>query len=283
MENKTKDLTKVSLGIALMFLIYWIYIFFISDHLTFSPFFKNIISIAVLYIIGLAVFIFISKDVTNNDYKKGKVEFKNLLTCFFLQFFALLAFMLITAIIVTFGKETVTERDNLSYDMLFSLLVFAPIVEELVFRDIFAKKLLKYGESFFILVSAFCFSIIHGVAIGFPTIIYTFILGLIWAYLLVKTGNVWIPIIYHSLSNLFGGILPQIILSFKEQLFPIYFLLIIVFAIMGLILLFINRKDFSFEVKVFSKENIKILVTNKGIIFLTIATISFMLIKNLVL
>ncbi len=282
MENKTKDLTKVGFGIAVMFLVSWIYGFFIAGHLPISNLLKSIILLVVLYTIGLGLFIYITKDVTENVYKKGKLSFKTYLTCFLLQFCALFLTMLINVVLIVVLKANPTGTDSLSLPVLLSLLVVAPIFEELVFRHIFAKKLLKYGEAFFVLVSAFCFCVVHGVSAGIPTIIYTFILGLIWSYLLVKTGNIWMPIFYHSISNFFGSILAQMIFAFSEKLFPIYLIMIIVFAVAGLIMFIRNKKDFSFEDKVFSKDNLKQLFTNKGIIFLILATISFMLIKNVI-
>ncbi len=282
MENKTKDLTKVSFGIAIMFLLSWIYGFFIAGCLPISNLLKSIILLVGLYTIGLGLFIYITKDVTENVYKKGKLSIKTYLTCFLLQFCALVLTMLINVLLIVFLNAIPTGTDSLSLPMLFTLLVVAPILEEFVFRHIFAKKLLKYGEAFFVLVSAFCFCIVHGVSAGIPTIIYTFILGLIWSYLLVKTGNIWIPIIYHSMSNFFGAVLSQLILIFSEKLFPIYFVLVILLAITGLILFVRNKKDFTFEDKVFSKDNLKQLFTNKGIIFLILATVSFMLIKNII-
>jgi membrane protease YdiL (CAAX protease family) len=282
MENKAKDLKKVSFGIAIMFVVYWIYRFFIGKHLHISDSLKSIISTIVLYVVGLGLFVFITKDVTEDKYKKENLSTKTYLTCFFLQFCALVVFILATGLLVNITKTVPTERDNLSFHMLFSLLVFAPVVEELVFRHFLASKLLKYGQPFYILVSSFCFCIVHGVSLGIPSIIYTFLLGLNWSYLMVKTGNILIPIIFHSLSNLFGGILPQIIMSISDQLFSIYVILAIILAIVGLILFIRNKKDFTFEDKIFSQNNLKQLFTNKGIIFLILATISFMLIKYLI-
>lgn len=283
MENKVKDLRKISFAIAIMFLVYWIYSFFIGNHLQISDGLKSIISTIMLYVVGLGLFVFITKDITESKYKKKNLPVKTYLICFFLQFFALVVFILATGLLITITKTAPAEKDNLSFYMLFSLLVFAPVVEELVFRHLFANKLLKYGEAFFILVSAFCFCIVHGVSLGIPSIIYTFLLGLNWSYLLVKTGNILMPIIYHSLSNLFGGILPQIIMTVSDQLFSVYIIVVIIFAVIGLILFVKNKKDFTFEDKIFSQNNLKQLVTNEGIIFLTLATISFMLTKHLMI
>ncbi len=196
MDNKVKDLTRVGLGITIMFLFAWVYTFFIGKNLSISENLKSLVSSILLYVVGSGLFIYITKDISEKDYAKGELPFKTFLTCFFLQFTALLIFTLVSSLLVSVTKKAPAERDNLSLHMLFSLLIFAPVVEEIVFRHLFARKLLEYGDAFYVFVSSFCFSLVHGVSIGIPSIIYTFILGLIWSYLLVKTGDIKITIVF---------------------------------------------------------------------------------------
>ncbi|HQB32314.1 MAG TPA: hypothetical protein PLI19_03175, partial [Erysipelotrichaceae bacterium] len=86
-----------------------------------------------------------------------------------------------------------------------------------------------------------------------------------------------------SLSNLFGGIIPQILLGYAEQFFSLYIILIIVFAIAGVILLIINRKDYALDDRIFSRNNLKTVFSSKGVLFLMLVTITFMIIKQLML
>ena len=37
---------------------------------------------------------------------------------------------------------------------------------------------------------------------------YTFALGLVWAFITVRTGKLWPAIVLHSLSNVYCGLLP---------------------------------------------------------------------------
>ncbi|NMA50527.1 MAG: CPBP family intramembrane metalloprotease [Mollicutes bacterium] len=281
MDNKEKDLTKVSSGITIMFALFWIYRLFIEKNLNFLCDFKSSFGTLLLYTMGPLIFIYITKDIKENNYKKKKIPFKIYLTCFFLQFTTLITLMLVSGIFIIITKNIPNKTIDLNFSMIFSLLIFAPIVEEIVFRHLLAKKLLKHGDAFYIFVSAFCFSLVHGFSMGIPTMIYTFILGLIWSYLLVKTGNIIIVIAFHSLSNLFGSIFTQILSGFSDQAFMAYFFLIIIFAIIGIILFIKNKKDFSFNEKIFGKNNLKQVFSNKGIIFYIIITIVFMIIKQL--
>ena len=284
MNEKKKDLEKVSLGIAIMFGIYWIYSIFIQKNLNIQPIFKTIIGLVTLYIIGLFLFINITKKIPNTNIKKSKVNGKSITLCFLLQF---TAFMIMSVLVNIFanisGQELSTDLNTLTPYMIFMLTVFNPIVEEFVFRKVFADKLLKYGELFYMMVSSFCFAIVHGVSLGIPQIIYTFILGMIWSYLFVKTGNIKLPILLHSLSNIFGSIIIQTLQGISMEITGMYSIFMMMLAIIGLICFIKNKKrvELDNKNKLLDKTIIKEMFTNKGIIFYTLLTISMMIIKNI--
>ena len=101
--------------------------------------------------------------------------------------------------------EQITS-DPLFYMVL--LLVFAPVMEEVVFRKLFLDKLLTMGAVPAIVVSALIFAIPHLFSQGPAQVPYTFVLGLIWAYVAIRTKKLWPSILLHSLSNLYCGIIP---------------------------------------------------------------------------
>lgn len=284
MNEKKKDLEKVSLGIAIMFGIYWIYSIFIQKNLNIQPIFKTIIGLVTLYVIGLFLFINITKKIPNTNIKKSKVNGKSITLCFLLQF---TAFMIMSVLVNIFanisGKKLSTDLNTLTPYMIFMLTVFNPIVEEFVFRKVFADKLLKYGELFYMMVSSFCFAIVHGVSLGIPQIIYTFILGMIWSYLFVKTGDIKLPILLHSLSNIFGSIIIQTLQGISMEITGMYSIFMMMLAIIGLICFIKNKKrvELDNKNKLLDKTIIKEMFTNKGIIFYTLLTISMMIIKNI--
>ncbi len=285
MNKKKKDLEKVSFGIAIMFGIYWIYSVFIQKNLNIQPIFKTIIGLVTLYVIGLFLFINITKKIPNTNIKKGKVDGKSITLCFLLQFTAIMIMSILVNIFTKIsGQELSTDLNTLTPYMIFMLTVFNPIVEEFVFRKLFADKLLKHGELFYIVVSSFCFAIVHGVALGVPQVIYTFILGIIWSYLFVKTGSLTIPIILHSLSNIFGSIIIQILQGISLEVVGIYSMFMMALAITGLTCFLSNKEKIKLDDKnkLFDKSIIKEMFTNKGIIFYSILTITMMIIKNIV-
>ena len=285
MNNKKKDLEKVSFGIAIMFGIYWIYSIFIQEKLNIQPLFKTLIGLVILYVIGLFLFINITKKISNTNIKKEKVNGKSITLCFLLQFTALMIMSVLVNIFANIsGQEISTELNTLTPYMMFMLIVFNPIIEEFVFRKVFADKLLKYGELFYILVSSFCFAIVHGVSLGIPQIIYTFILGMIWSYLFVKTGNIKLSIIFHSLSNIFGSIIIQTLQGISMEITGMYSIFMMLLAIIGLICFIKNKKNIKLDNKnkLLDKTIIKEMFTNKGIIFYTFLTISMMVIKSII-
>lgn len=283
MNEKKKSLEKVSLGIAVMFGIYWIYSIFIQNSLNIHPTFKTIIGLVSLYGIGLFLFIKIISKIPNTKLGKNKVSGKTIVLCFLLQFTAIIIMSIITNIVTNIsGHELSVNLNTLTPYMVFMLLIFNPIIEEFVFRKLFADKLLKYGELFYILISSFCFAIVHGVSLGIPQIIYTFILGMIWSYLVVKTGSIKLSIILHSLSNLFGSIIIQLLQGISMEILGIYSMFIMLLGVIGLICFIKNKKRIVLDNqnKLCDKNILKDMFTNKGIKFYIILTIIMILLKN---
>lgn len=290
-EERKKVLERLSIGIAVMFGIYWIYNIFIQGRLDLSVQLKSILGAVSLYVVGLIVFLFAIKKYPSEKAKKGKVGTKTLFRCLSLHFTAFLIFFainIIMSIIMTAsGMKMNSMLDNvnvLAPDMLFTLLIFNPIVEELVFRKAFANKLLKYGESFFILASAFCFSILHSVSAGIPNVFNTFILGLVWAYLYVKTGSLVLPIIMHAISNLIGGIIPMGLQSVSMGYFAIYMLFVLIMGIVGIVMFVKNKKEIVLdgEKKFITKEEVKEMLSNKGIIIYIVVTAFMLIAENVI-
>lgn len=204
---------------------------------------------------------------------------------FLLQFTALMIMSILVNIFANIsGQELSVDLNTLTPYMMFLLIVFNPIVEEFVFRKLFADKLLKYGELFYMLVSSFCFAIVHGVSLGMPQIIYTFILGMIWSYLFVKTGDIKLPIILHSLSNIFGSIIIQTLQGISMEITGAYSMFMMLLAIIGLIFFIKNKKmvELDNKNKLLDKKIIKEMFMNKGIVFYILLTISMMIIKSIV-
>ncbi len=98
--------------------------------------------------------------------------------------------------------EFLAKTDSIA-ELLMSILVIGVIAgvgEELVFRGIIQRKLIKglKNHHLAIWIAAIIFSAIHFQFYGFlPRVI----LGALFGYLYVWTGNIWIPIAAHTFNN----------------------------------------------------------------------------------
>lgn len=77
----------------------------------------------------------------------------------------------------------------------------APIFEELIFRKLLIDHSLKYGAGASILLSGLFFGLYHG---NFGQFFYAFILGVIFSYVYINTGNIKNTIMLHMGINLYS-------------------------------------------------------------------------------
>lgn len=270
-ERKTA-LARTSFGIAVMFGIYWLYTYILRAHMPFSGNVRWLLGLFCLYVPGLGAFVRITRSVPSQKCEKRRMPFRTIMLCFLLQFTAIMVMSMIVGLLTALGwNGSQTQINAASPAMLFMLLVFNPIMEELVFRKLFADKLLQYGEGFYMLASAFCFAIPHGVSLGVPQIAYTFMLGMIWSYVMAKTGDLKTVVVLHALSNLCGSVAMQFLMGASTAAAGIYSMVLMVLGLVGFILFFINRKKIVIE-----KSALTDLIANKGIWFYVALTLAAM-------
>lgn len=81
-----------------------------------------------------------------------------------------------------------------------SAVIGAPILEELIFRGIILSYLLKHKSKWgAVLFSALLFGLIH---ISPDQVFFAFFAGILLGYFYIKSQNILIPILFHSLNNL---------------------------------------------------------------------------------
>jgi len=83
---------------------------------------------------------------------------------------------------------------------LFMMAVLPAIGEELLFRGILQKLFTEWTKNAHlgIFIAAFLFSAIHIQFFGF---IPRLVLGMLFGYMLIWTGNLWLPIVAHFINN----------------------------------------------------------------------------------
>ena len=105
-------------------------------------------------------------------------------------------------LLMLFPKEeyqNVTDMVGLGGWAILSVVVCAPILEEILFRGlIFESCRERFGSGVAVLVSASLFGLVHGVPVQ---IINAFVVGLIFGYIYLRTGSLLSVILLHVVNN----------------------------------------------------------------------------------
>ena len=109
-------------------------------------------------------------------------------------------------------NETILGMD--SWAVLLVAVILAPIVEETIFRKCFIDRLAPHGQLTAVLLSGGLFGLAHG---NFYQFFYAFALGLIFAYVYLRTGRVRYTIALHMLVNFTGSIVPMALMKIVEE------------------------------------------------------------------
>ena len=169
---------------------------------------------------------------------------------------------------------------------IISTAVVPAFAEEFAFRGILMGTLRKFGDAFAIIASAIVFGAMHGNIVQVP---FAFILGLVFAYVDCKTNSILPSIIIHFINNFYAVMLDDLQNTgvVSDRVFMmIYFILIAVFCILGLVSFFlIIRKDKNYlrisdksiqayvnepTILLTLKEKIKAFFINPGTLFVMI-------------
>lgn len=137
--------------------------------------------------------------------------------------------------------------DNAAYDLpipqntaefllnFISVAILPAILEELLFRGAILGEFLKYGKTFAICISAFLFSSVHG---SIDQMMYSFVFGLIFGYIAVKTGSLTTGIIIHFLNNAYSCVAEYLGIIYDTDIFwNILSVVNLAFVTTGLVLL----------------------------------------------
>lgn len=96
------------------------------------------------------------------------------------------------------------------YVTIIGTCILAPLMEEIVFRKWIIDRARPFGEFASCLLSGLMFGLFHG---NFLQGFYATALGFIFAYVYIRTSNIWYTIVLHSIINLFGSIIMPALVS----------------------------------------------------------------------
>ena len=216
MKDKIKKIVKNILIFLSYFMYHYIFIaILLMFNINYENFniFQRLIFIFISDIIYVMTIFYLLKDEIIKDLKDFKKKYKYYLSKYFVIYAFGVILMGISNKILYYitrqelsGNETSIRNllDKYPFYMVFSAVLFAPIVEEIIFRktvrNVFNKKYL------YILMSGLIFGILHisdysnfnEILLGIPYII----MGIDFAYIYYKSNNIFTTISLHSIHNL---------------------------------------------------------------------------------
>jgi len=174
-------------------------------------------------LVGFPTFYFMIRRVP--DSKKGEVV-KMKPTHFIVVFFICAATMyitnflsvILTAIIAFLKGDSIFDMNPLTNaimgsNFILTLLyasIVAPIVEELIFRKFLLNKLRRFGDIPAILLTGFAFGLFH---LNLSQFFYASALGIIFAYVAIRTNTVRYTILLHIMINFIGTVVTPLATS----------------------------------------------------------------------
>lgn len=134
------------------------------------------------------------------------------------------------------------------------------------------NKLRRYGDKIAIVTTALLFGLFHT---NFSQFFYATVLGIIFAYVVLKTGTIKYSIILHIFVNMMGSFIIPLIIGDGSNLvaYGCVLFLIVLISLVGLVLLVRDRKNISLldgEVKLEKGTSFKTIWINVGMVLFTV-------------
>lgn len=273
-----------------------------------------LISFLPLYLIAFPVLLLIIGKLPKDETGKKDIDILTLIKCFCMC----ITIMYIGNVIGTglssviggfFGKTSnnslaeIIMNTDMTGTVIF-VVILGPIMEEIVFRKILIDRTVKYGERNAMFISALLFGLFHMNLFQF---FYAFGIGLIFAYIYIKSRKIGYSIVFHMIINFMGSVVAvQVADSFGEDVMAklqsgnpeivtkaltpsvlmsvIYSLVMIVIFFIGLALLIAGRRKMRLDENgaPFSRKEEKGLVYgNYGMAFFIAACLVMMVITTM--
>ncbi|MGX7024310.1 CPBP family intramembrane glutamic endopeptidase [Vagococcus hydrophili] len=282
MEDK-KSFSRVGFGLIIIFIAGLIFQTLVLRSRPFAVFDSSLIIVSNfigMYGIGLPIFLYLFKDREKLDVpRKEKISFKEGFVLFTIGFAVMyvvnlgctVIFTLLGAKITNQLGETIMGLNIVSAFLL--IVIIGPILEELLFRKTLYRFSDTLGENGYIIFSSIMFSLFH---LNITQSIYTFFLGIILAYLYVKTGKLIVPIVMHMVVNFVGSIIPLLLFG-SETAVVFYSLIALILVVAGLVFLIVNFSQVKAIFKTDNHFSLSQSVRNPGMIIFLILSIGMIL------
>ena len=249
--------------------------------------FRYLLIAVSFYLIGFPICCLILKSIPDGP----KREEENLTFGGFIKFFLISYFIMVLLNLFTTGflwivgnfkeADVVNPLESvLSNSSIWATIIFAgilsPIIEEVLFRGVMLNKLRTYGDKIAIITTALLFGLFHE---NFSQFFYAVGLGMIFAYVTLKTGTIKYSIGLHIMINMMGSVIGTQVLS-STIATMIFGIVVWVFVIAGLILFIKDFKKMSLlpgEVTIEKGDVVSETWLNMGMMINLIISLSLMI------
>lgn len=119
-----------------------------------------------------------------------------------------------------------------------SVVLLAPVFEELVFRGLICRGLAKYNAGFAVVFSALLFSLAH---LSLGQSIPVFGMGIVFGYLYYRSGSIKVPVVVHMVNNLVATLIGYL---HSDLFVSLAGMAVLALAIIGLVLIVRERDQF---------------------------------------
>ncbi len=174
------------------------------DYLT-----KNIVYFIIDIVYILFLFLIYKKDL-KEDFKNGNFKVDENIAIYMI---GLIIMVISNSIVMKITNKELSNNEQIVRTMIdffpvymsFSSVIYAPFVEELIFRKTIRKMI--DNKYIYIITSGVLFGLIHVISsntdsnellMGIPYIL----MGIDFAYIYVRTNNIYTTMIIHALHNL---------------------------------------------------------------------------------
>lgn len=191
---------------------------------------------AALYLLGLPAFLLVWRTIPAGPAQPARrPAFKLnigrvlllLVMCLGTMYIFNIVTLLFTSFIEVFRQGSNPGNDMLSKTTLLTRFIFVAIVpglgEEFIFRYLLRRKLEGAGDKIYIFLSGLLFGIFHG---NFSQIFYAMAVGMVFAWIYLRTGKIWVTMLLHFLVNLVGAVLLVEIVEYDVALMVVGLLML---------------------------------------------------------
>lgn len=249
----------------------------LAPNLLDSNYFLLIMNMVAQYCLAFPICMWLINKLPRTCVREQRLSLSDGVRLFFIGYFLMFLGNLLGMGVETFlsqfwGIYMPTDLDDfLNGVNLFAgglvAVILAPIFEEMFFRKLLLDRLVKYGELPAVLASGILFGVYHG---NFEQLFYALFLGIVFAYIYVKTGKIRYSIALHMLFNFNGLILASLAAEHQESMSAsVYILVQLAIIIVGFILLIKHRKRVHFapsEYDISHREGAAIIWLNPGML-----------------